>query len=136
MASYILPIAQPRTLRIGSLVIVNYYDKPNSRFVAVVTQLADSDAKLLLARYLAADLNSQFPAGVHCGYPTMLWEFGVGIRYDTQTNEYQCYRVMDGQAMYEDVDSRQWQETLPSEMFNADEDNLALALEAQVSHDR
>ena len=96
---------------VGSCIIVNEFDRPCARLVAVVTEI---DHEKIVAQYLSNDvsLRTFSKNGVWGTFlrVTPLWNFGVALHVNPK-GEYWCEKKCDSIATYPDGSHRLWQES-------------------------
>lgn len=96
-------------MAVGNCVIVNTYDQPCGKLVAIITAVSGD---CFFVKYLNADPALDYynkNDGMRVSRPTLVGSFGVEVRYYDGT--YWCVRVGDSRATYEDGKRREWQES-------------------------
>lgn len=102
-------------IKVGSLVVVNEFDRPCARLVGVLTEL-DETAPGGLARYLDSSLDGDYgQRSVSARCPTPIAAFGVLVLFDHERGMYCIVETGPSCAAYPDGRRRHWQENLPTE---------------------
>lgn len=95
----------------GHCVIINEYDRPSAKLVAIITEIRSG---MIHCRYLNRDVDKNYKNVVTFD-PTPTDTFGVEIHSNGS-----CYwveRIADSQAVYKDGKPRPWQGDSASEPF-------------------
>jgi hypothetical protein len=97
----------------GTPVIINDFDCPDGRLIAVITR-CDSKNKLFRARYL-----SEYPSMIYCtsdgglGFPTPIEDFGVNLEWNDEGKYRAVPNGHPSVALYRDGKPRKWHEPHP-----------------------
>lgn len=114
-------------MKIGTPVIINTFDRPCTRLVAIVIGRND---QAVFARYLAKELRGRTVGG-YADTVTPVAEFGVELTFETAddgSTRYRCEVVGASRATYKGGRPRQWQQYVDDpNVLEAHEEVAAIA---------